>query len=86
MAGKMNFDSDDSDREDDDLEVQSVPCLFCNGIYGSILLAIDHLSKDHHVDLSELQIRFNMDQYSYIKVSSLDQIIAQVFKRVNHFR
>lgn len=47
---------------------EPVRCLFCDQIIDSIDLAIQHLSAEHHIDLYSIKRKFNMDQYSYIKM------------------
>lgn len=47
---------------------EPVRCLFCAKIIDSIDLAIQHLDTEHHIDLSIIKRKFNMDQYSYIKM------------------
>lgn len=66
-------------------------CLFCVKIIDSIDLAVQHLNAEHHVDLSVLKEKFNMDQYSYIKminyirVKNVDaSVIASIDSQVWH--
>lgn len=66
-------DDDQADGSDDDwneMEQDSDPtrCLFCESVEDSIEQAIEHLNVQHNCDLAALKDRFNMDQYSYIKV------------------
>lgn len=49
-------------------EQQSVRCLFCAETMNSMDLAIQHLDTEHHIDLNNIKRKFNMDQYSYIKM------------------
>lgn len=70
---EANFDSDeDIDADDDWNELESdqepTKCLFCDEICSSIERAIEHLEGVHHIDLSVIKQKFNLDQYSYIKV------------------
>jgi len=68
-------DSDDDDKweeikDDDNIDEDNEPtnCLFCNEIFPKIDLAIEHLKLEHHFDLAEIKAKFNMDEYSYIKL------------------
>lgn len=66
-------DDDQSDGCDDDwneMEQDNEPtrCLFCDSVEDSIEVAIKHLSVQHNCNLATLRNKFNMDQYSYIKV------------------
>lgn len=47
---------------------EPVRCLFCVQMIDSIDSAIQHLNDEHHVDLSIIKRKFNMDQYAYIKM------------------
>lgn len=62
---------DGTDDEWNEMEQDNEPtrCLFCDTVEESIEQAIQHLVVKHQCDLSEIKERFNMDQYSYIKVS-----------------
>lgn len=67
-------DDDAGDGSDDDwteMEQDNDPtrCLFCDSIQDSIELAIRHLGTEHNFDLNVIKEKFNMDQYSYIKVN-----------------
>lgn len=95
-------DDDDEEGDDDDwneMEQDQEPtqCLFCSKISDSIELAIQHLESGHNIDLSSIKDRFNMDQYSYIKVWAACQsplkrtreFIATLFSRfqmINYIR
>lgn len=54
-------------------EEEPTQCLFCDDVSESIDNAVAHLHTKHHIDFSNLKGKFNMDQYSYIKVRSLAQ-------------
>lgn len=74
---KDNSDSENSDgwdelEGDDPEDNVPVPCLFCNSTYKNIKEAISHVEKDHKLSFLDLQIKFNMDQYSFIKVHGND--------------
>ncbi|XP_003736902.3 protein arginine N-methyltransferase 1 isoform X2 [Drosophila pseudoobscura] len=60
-------DMDDEDDEKDQGEEQTT-CLFCPEALPSIGAAIDHLDSSHKVNLSQLQKKFQMDQYCFIKL------------------
>lgn len=66
-------DDENSDADDDwnEMEQDQEPtrCLFCTTINDSIELAIQHLDSEHGINLSNIKNKFNMDQYSYIRVS-----------------
>lgn len=44
-------------------------CLFCDETEASVEEAIEHLRQKHSVDLSEIKQKFNLHQYSYVKVT-----------------
>lgn len=74
-AAHSSDDEDDGqgDGSDDDwneMEQDNEPtrCLFCESVEDSIEQAIEHLNIQHNCDLAALKDKFNMDQYSYIKV------------------
>lgn len=59
----------DDDGNNENSSTATTRCLFCTDTFKSVELAIDHLSGHaHHLDLTILKARFNMDQYSFIKV------------------
>lgn len=67
-------DKDDDDGSEDswnemDQESEPTRCLFCDAVPDSIEAAISHLVTTHNFDLNVIKDKFNMDQYSYIKVS-----------------
>lgn len=71
-----NFDSDEDIENDDtwdemeeDLQPEPTKCLFCDIVESSIEKAIDHLEQEHHLTLNAVKKKFNLDQYSYIKVN-----------------
>lgn len=71
-----DFDSDeeidDGDDSWDEMEVEQEPtkCLFCDVVENSIEKTIEHLKQQHHISLGAIKRKFNLDQYSYIKVIS----------------
>lgn len=72
-ATENDFDSDEEIDDDDnwnEMESQDEPtkCLFCDDVSTSIEKAVEHLHHQHHISLSGLKTKFNLDQYSYIKV------------------
>lgn len=71
-----NYDSDNSANDDDWEEMETkendfdelTKCLFCVKDFNSVELAIEHLKNSHSVDFSKLKVKFNMEQYSFIKM------------------
>lgn len=63
--GWLEFD--DEDAEDDE---ENTLCLFCSHESKNVALAMDHVKTEHGVDFHILKSKFNMDQYSFIKVRS----------------
>ncbi|KAH8295347.1 hypothetical protein KR018_010147, partial [Drosophila ironensis] len=59
---------DDADEEQMNEEEDPTKCLFCEDVFSTIDSAITHLNEVHKVKLSELQKKFQMDQYSFIKL------------------
>ncbi|XP_073825670.1 arginine methyltransferase 3 [Musca autumnalis] len=65
---------DDSDFTDDDSEDESMDngepttCLFCTEVLNSVDLALEHIAKQHNIHFSQMKAKFNMDQYSFIKL------------------
>lgn len=61
---------DDDDESWNEVEINEEPtkCLFCDEMSSSIEKAIEHLDQQHHISLSAIKGKFNLDQYSYIKV------------------
>lgn len=66
-------DIDDNNDDWDEMENEEEPvqCLFCDEMNQSIEKAIIHLNAGHQIDLGVLRGKFQMDEYSYIKVSLL---------------
>lgn len=58
----MEFGDEDADDNEDTL------CLFCSHESKSVELAMIHVKNEHGVDFHLLKRKFNMDQYSFIKV------------------
>ncbi|SPP83944.1 protein arginine N-methyltransferase 1 [Drosophila guanche] len=69
-ASSDDDDYDDMDDDDDEKDQGEEPttCLFCPEVLPSIGSAIEHLDSSHKVNLSQLQKKFQMDQYSFIKL------------------
>lgn len=73
-----NIDSDDNDDDDswdemeEDGQAEPTKCLFCDTIESSIEKAIEHLDQQHQLNLNAVKLKFNLDQYSYIKVRSME--------------
>lgn len=61
-------DDDDSWNEMEAADEDPVMCLFCDEITTSIEKAVEHLNEGHHINLSAVKMKFNLDQISYIKV------------------
>lgn len=63
-------DSDGSDVWGEEGDTDNMPtlCLFCENSSKSIEEAVKHVEKEHSFSFQDLQIRFNMDQYAFIKV------------------
>ncbi|XP_031623582.1 protein arginine N-methyltransferase 1 [Contarinia nasturtii] len=59
---------DEDDWNEDEVDQEPTKCLFCDTIDESIEKAIEHLEHQHHITLSYLKQKFNLDQYSYIKM------------------
>lgn len=57
----------DDEEVDDD---ENTLCLFCHHEAKNVALAMVHVKSEHHVDFHVLKRKFNMDQYSFIKVYS----------------
>lgn len=64
----------DSDFTDDDSEEECMDqgepttCLFCTQVLPSIEEALNHVQTEHNVNFPQLKARFQMDQYSFIKL------------------
>lgn len=63
-------DSDNSDLWDSDAEDEEAPtlCLFCETSSKSTDDAVKHVEGQHKFSFQDLQIKFNLDQYGFIKV------------------
>eukprot|EP00099_Drosophila_melanogaster_P022834 NP_650434.1 arginine methyltransferase 3, isoform A [Drosophila melanogaster] len=73
VPANSSSDEDEYDDIDDDDEPMDegdelTTCLFCTETSANISVAIDHLDARHKVNLSQLQRKFEMDQYSFIKL------------------
>ncbi|KAM8705796.1 hypothetical protein ACLKA7_010142 [Drosophila subpalustris] len=62
------YDDIDDDEEMGEDEGEPTTCLFCTKAFPGINQAIEHLNKDHNVDLLQLKKKFQMDQYGFIKL------------------
>ncbi|XP_030370484.1 protein arginine N-methyltransferase 1 [Scaptodrosophila lebanonensis] len=61
--------NDDMDEDDmGDSEGEPTTCLFCSTIFPAIEQAIEHLDQEHKLNLQSLQQKFQMDQYSFLKL------------------
>lgn len=60
--GWMELDDEGADDNETTL------CLFCSHECKSVELAMIHVESEHGVDFHILKRKFNMDQYSFIKV------------------
>lgn len=70
----LSANSDDSDEEGwEETEEPSEPtkCLFCETMDNSIEDSLVHLQNSHNFYLGKLKAKFQMDQYSFIKVGYL---------------
>lgn len=69
---QLSSGSEDEGNDDEWNEMEQdqepVRCLFCADIVDSVDLAIQHLKAGHQIDLDAIKQKFNMDQYSYIKM------------------
>lgn len=62
--------SDDEAWQEEDENGAAVRCLFCLNDLKSVEIAIKHVNDEHNVDFVEMKRKFDMDQYSFIKVLS----------------
>lgn len=60
--------SDDEAWQEEDENGSPVRCLFCLNDLKSVEIAINHVNDEHKVDLVHMKHKFDMDQYSFIKV------------------
>lgn len=71
--GWMEFGDEGADDDENTL------CLFCSHESKSVAVAMTHVKKEHGVDFHILKRKFNMDQYSFIKVlRRIDFIFTKV--------
>lgn len=69
-------DDDDSwDEMDEGGQAEPTKCLFCDKIDNSIEKSIEHLDQQHHINLNAVKKKFNLDQYSYIKVNLVEILL-----------
>lgn len=62
-------ENEDSDEWDEmETTAEQTTCLFCDKVFLTIAVALDHCRTAHDFDLLELKTRFQMDCYSYIKM------------------
>ena len=69
--GKQENDSDFSDNDSDEEcmdQGEPTTCLFCTEILPSIELALEHVKTKHNISFQHLKAKFQMDQYSFIKL------------------
>lgn len=69
--GKAGNDSDftDDDSEEECMDQgEPTTCLFCAQLLPSIDEALDHVKSKHNVNFAQLKAKFQMDQYSFIKL------------------
>lgn len=66
----MSESDDDDENNWNELEEPEEPiqCLFCTEMLKSIEIGIEHLNIVHQFDLSAIKQKFNLEQYSYIKM------------------
>ena len=68
----MCRDSDDSDAwgDEDDSENEETPalCLFCDISSKSVEEALKHVEDVHKLSFLDIHVKFNLDQYGFIKV------------------
>lgn len=87
-ANRLSCSDDDEadDAGDDwnemDQENEPVQCLFCESVADSVEAAILHLANVHAFHLNALKEKFNMDQYSYIKVSWCVNCVGMIFNKL----
>ncbi|CAH0405096.1 unnamed protein product [Chilo suppressalis] len=73
MSDLPDLSSDEENYEDDDWQEMEtsntlVTCLFCTDVFPSVDAGFNHCEIVHHLNLSNLKIKLNMDCYSYIKM------------------
>lgn len=51
-------------KEDED----NIICLFCDNSSNNFDKALEHLTTKHNINLSNMKQKFEMDEYSFIKV------------------
>lgn len=78
-VSNVNIDADDIEDDDDDeswdeiedddgAQDEPTKCLFCDKVDSSIENSIKHLDQQHAINLNAVKKKFNLDQFSYIKV------------------
>ncbi|XP_075145442.1 arginine methyltransferase 3 [Haematobia irritans] len=87
--GSMDNDSDftdDIDSEDEQIMDQGEPttCLFCTNVSTSVESAMEHIKTVHDINFNALKAKFNMDQYSFIKlinfIRTKDNVTPEMLK------
>lgn len=68
LSSESEDEGNDEEWNEMEQDQESVRCLFCVENIDSIDLAIQHLNTEHHFNLNTIKRKFNMDQYSYIKM------------------
>lgn len=92
-----NFEGEDEDIEDDNDddswdemgeadEAEPTKCLFCDKVDSSIEKSIQHLDQQHRINLNGIKNKFNLDQYSYIKVKLLMSEQNRAVQFIPYFR
>lgn len=71
LAAHSDNDSDEEGWEETEEQSEPTKCLFCDNMENSIDDALLHLQDSHYFSLAKLKEKFQMDQYSFIKVSDL---------------
>lgn len=65
-----DVDDFEDEFEDNFEEEESVKCLFCEKVLNGFQSVLKHLEVSHDFNLQSIHDKFQMDQYSFIKVSS----------------
>ncbi|CAD6991464.1 protein arginine N-methyltransferase 1 isoform X1 [Ceratitis capitata] len=69
-GAKFSDDDDDDDFSDvdEEMEMEPVQCLFCKLDLSNVEAGIEHLKLAHKIDFHRLKSKFQMEQYSFIKL------------------
>lgn len=70
MSQQKDYENDSDEESWSESEEENEPtrCLFCETISKSVELAITHIQEAHNVDIPAMKVKFDMDQYSYLKM------------------